>query len=594
MFQFISSRYKKTMPLIQSYFTLSLLLTFLIALASCVAPKGSDEVIDAVRRGNYEEVARLLDEGYSAKSFRLTAGGYSLTALDAAVSRNDTALTRLLMEHGANPLRRVTKKDNNALRSVRSVEMVALIQEYGDYFKEENLDLRAVIRDLGRTEEGIRLIESIGIDLNSRTFDNSTLLINAAGWSAVHLVEELLSFDVNLDLLDDSGYTAIIYSVHRASPQRPDSLRVKSMKVCSLLIDAGADLSITDTTGKSLLTYIRSGDEQLFEYLVESGADIHALDSSGNTVLHHLLRGESHLYTVDRLIPYFVEAGFDLTQLNHSGESLLDVCLTVPSTRALLEAGVDMNRKDSLGETVIEREFKKGSFSEKTIYLLHAGLENPYEETFDVNVMSSNYTVGRTFLRDIWVKKDLYTDSMVADLSTMFNALSEEEKSEQVYRISPDRNFISAVQAMHRRGIDPAYFDPISFGGSHPLVRAVQLNKEEFVKLYFDLGFNPKRRASGGATLLHYLSGYHDEDVPVMTQLLIAYGVDVNGRDENGRTPLMKVAGRRYLESTRLLLNAGANKYAVDNDGKTVMDYLAEFDYRLEEWEVKEFSELLE
>lgn len=64
-------------------------------------------------------------------------------------------------------------------------------------------------------------------------------------------------------------------------------------------------------------------------------------------------------------------------------------------------------------------------------------------------------------------------------------------------------------------------------------------------------------------------------------EILIENGANVNDADYCGKTPLMYAAssfkGERSIEMLQILLEAGADKEAVDNYGQNVTDYLAHY-----------------
>ena len=58
-----------------------------------------------------------------------------------------------------------------------------------------------------------------------------------------------------------------------------------------------------------------------------------------------------------------------------------------------------------------------------------------------------------------------------------------------------------------------------------------------------------------------------------IVRLLLHLGVDVNGRDEHGRTPLMHAASEDQPAVVRLLLAAGADRTLIDEGGRSAMLY---------------------
>ena len=55
-------------------------------------------------------------------------------------------------------------------------------------------------------------------------------------------------------------------------------------------------------------------------------------------------------------------------------------------------------------------------------------------------------------------------------------------------------------------------------------------------------------------------------------KLLVAAGADVNGRDDRGNTALHGAVLRGYNDVVKTLIQAGANPYRANNDGKSPAD----------------------
>lgn len=98
--------------------------------------------------------------------------------------------------------------------------------------------------------------------------------------------------------------------------------------------------------------------------------------------------------------------------------------------------------------------------------------------------------------------------------------------------------------------------------------KAVQGGDRELVASFIKAGIDINAKEEDGRTAL--LIAVEKRDAG-MAALLADNGADVNARDVDGYTALMYVAYKGNLELAELLLNHGADVQAKDNDGWTAL-----------------------
>ena len=127
-----------------------------------------------------------------------------------------------------------------------------------------------------------------------------------------------------------------------------------------LLIEAGADVNMADTDGKTALMKAATiGNWECVELLIKTVADVNITDRSGETALMKAA-------TIGSLecAELLMEAGADVNITDRSGETALMKAATIGSlecVKLLIEAGADVNITDRSGETALMKAATIGS-----------------------------------------------------------------------------------------------------------------------------------------------------------------------------------------------------------------------------------------
>jgi ankyrin repeat protein len=156
-----------------------------------------------------------------------------------------------------------------------------------------------------------------------------------------------------------------------APPQTPPEALFRSIEngdaaEFSRLVDAGADLSVKNRNGETLL-YVAAekGQIEMARALIARGEDARARTPNGETVLHAAAMIESAALMTD-----LIRAGAEVDAANNDGETPLQWAAltgTFLAVKALADAGADLNVQDArLGNTPLH-----AAVSHDDIVLIH-------------------------------------------------------------------------------------------------------------------------------------------------------------------------------------------------------------------------------
>ena len=235
-------------------------------------------LINALALGNMEAAKALIKSGADAnvKGLQLIIHGISVnwqwTPLMAAAYKGDLGIVKLLIKKGAN----INEKGWSSLpqETETAVDIAAYSGNLGvmKYLMKKRAVLSKSAIFLSARSGHVYIVEYLlanGFDINAPgPYQSKTLLMEASWWGQGELVEKLIEQGAEVNLINESGYTALCEAISNANEDF-----LKQFDIVQILVENGADVHLTGIFKMTpLMLAIKSGDQQIIDYLKEKGA----------------------------------------------------------------------------------------------------------------------------------------------------------------------------------------------------------------------------------------------------------------------------------------------------------------------------------
>lgn len=214
-------------------------------------------------------------------------------------------------------------------------------------------------------------------------------------------VLELIEQDVDLDQPMVFGLTPLMRAANR-----------NHVEIAEILIEGGADLHATGMAGLTPVHVAAGADSvETLEVLLEAGADPTARSRSGMNALDHA----AHAGAVDALDVLAGTSGLDIDEPSdvvtqghgyprEIGPTPLAIAVRageLEATKALLEAGADVNQPSTAGHTPLLVAIFSGQSAELVEVLLDAGADLEVTASCDIGC-SSPHRQGAALTAEEW------------------------------------------------------------------------------------------------------------------------------------------------------------------------------------------------
>ena len=420
--------------------------------------------------------------------------------------------------------------------------------------------------------ENVQHLINAGVDINVQDENDMTPLMIASVDGHKELVEQLIKSGADVNLQNTSGDTPLIYA-------------------------------FKDVKNKSAVIYLKGinhmeNSQECMQVLLQHDAEINIQGKDGDTALMHLADTASYLVqfkksqsemnftrvltAVEKCVFSLNDAGADPNLKNDNDCTALILGANILNfVKLLIRAGADVNWKDKIGNTALNRAAYLGEVKcvEK---LIQSGAEINIGSTTPLMAAAK---IGQVECLKLLIREGADLDILGKDGLTalMVAALKEQvETVKQLIRQGADldvqdengvtalvwaafKGQVECVKLLVQEGAD---LDIQDKHGHIVLMLAAVNGHVECVKLLMQVRTHLDIWDEKGRTALMYTASYgHVECV----KLLIRGGADLDIQDKNGYTALMWAADKGHVKCVKLLVQAEADLDIRDENGITAL-----------------------
>jgi cytohesin len=417
------------------------------------------------------------------------------------------------------------------------------------------------------------LLVARGADVNTSMRDDPwTPLLDAACTGRTQVVKLLLQHEAKVDAGDSHGYTPLLYAIWSADEE---SVRT--------LISAGADVNKRPSKDDSLPLFyaVWHGHAGIVKAIMDAGANVNAEDDNGWTPLRYAIEATS-----PDMINLFMGTGAKIPDFHRA-----TLQGNLAKVREFVESGVDVDTRDKLGWTPSYWAVSAGN-EEVFKYLLSHGASVKVKTNHGRTLLHQASQAGLAEMVKLLIAKGADVNAAADDgkiplgdsalnghdnvvrllLANGANINLSVKGKGTALHASAWNGHSTIVEFLITKGadvnVDSTEGTPLHLAAGAS-IKVGDKRCAEIVRTLLDEGADVNaKKIRNGSTALH---GAAFRGRTQTTEILIGAGANVSAKNDEGLTPLHNAARRGQHKAAKVLIAAGSDTNATDNEGHTAL-----------------------
>jgi len=514
----------------------------------------------SVRNNWYDILTELLKKGVDVNL--MTA---SRTPLYAACQQLAEDVVILLLQNGADPNLLCQTSLSTEKRKETALHVACTTDESKD------LSFGQVQQNEGRANSGkctsiVKLLLKHGANINGVCDKGETALYRACESKKVEVVQLLLDAGADVSITTPHAYplyAACTVNDARKAHNMSEEYQSDAAAIIELLLKNRVDVNLKCPKGGTALhKAIRSGLTDAVRLLLENGADVGDCNESSTQHPLYIACNEGSALILDLLLQHSTKSNFSPPVTNLLGVAVEKGFAGV--TKVLCEHGADVNKAVLCGKTVFVYVLEQMAFSRLKLSITDKDLQLLrllVEAGADVNVTTFD---GQSALHIACSGGSCEMLQLLLQHGANCNKTKSDGKT--ALHVAYEKQNLAAVELLLKSGADPNI--EAFFGYSEPFSRmplqlimpllflAASKGDNASVGILSQYGAEVNWRDKEGNTALHVAK------TSAVVKTLTDAGADVNVVNRNNETPLYAIcaSGKQCdANSVELLLKAGAD-----------------------------------